>query len=171
MQNLDTVHFSSNIPRPFSILSLATNQAGSLSVGPNNADASKTSGGENAVAVNRRTSGRENVIAVKFDIKNEEEGKPKEGVNPAVENKEAEAPKGDAKVGSEVQLKVNAKVDSEVQPITVVTALVFYRPATAIGTLASLVTVSVCCQPAPVCDARLCSPGPNFHHVQVAQSP
>ena len=54
----------------------------------------------------------------------------------------------------EVQLKVDAKVGSEVQPITMIMAPVSYWSATTIGTLASPIVVSICRQPALVCDAR-----------------
>lgn len=58
MQNLDIVHFSLTISRPFSTLGMATNQAGSPLVGPNNVNVSKTSSRENAVVIAGKTSGR-----------------------------------------------------------------------------------------------------------------
>lgn len=154
MQNLDIVHSSSTIPGLFSTLGVATNQAGSPSVSPNNANTSEMSGEENAVTVAGGASGGGNAVAVESDIRNEGAREPKGGVDFAVRNEGTGAPKGDAKIGLEVQLKVDAKIGFEVQPITVVTALVSHWPATVIGTLASLVTVFVCRQPAPVYDTR-----------------
>lgn len=87
------------------------------------------------------------------DVRNEGAGEPKGGIDSAVKNEKVGAPKRNVKVGSKVQLKVDTKVDFEVQPIIVITAPVFYKPATAIGILASLVAVSVCHQPALICGA------------------
>ena len=141
---------------------MATYQAGSPLVGPNNVNAGKTSGRENVVAVAGRTSGGGNAIAVESNIRNEEAAEPNGSVNSAVRNEKIGEPNGDAKVGSEVQLIIAVMAPVShwfittmvVQPITTGTTPVFFRLTTATSTLDSLVAVFVCRQPAPVCGTR-----------------
>ena len=81
---------------------MATNQADSPSVGPNDVNTSKTSGGKNTIAVARGTSGKRNAIAIESDISNERAGELKGGVNSTVRNEGAEELNGDVKVGLKV---------------------------------------------------------------------
>ena len=81
---------------------MATNQAGSLSVDLNDINASKISGGENTVSVNRRTSDGGNAITVESDIRNEGVGEPKGGINSIVRNEGVGESNGDTKIGLEV---------------------------------------------------------------------
>lgn len=154
MQNSDIMHFSLTIPRPFSTLGMATNQLGSPLVDLNHTNIGKTSGGENAIAIIRGTSSGGNAIAVEFNIRNEGVGESKGSIDSAIKNEGADAPKRDAKVGLEIQLKVDTKVCFEVQPITMVMAPISHWYATAISTLAFSVAVSICHQPTSVCSAR-----------------
>lgn len=76
-QNPDIMHLSLNILGLFSIYSMVTNQAGSLLIDPNNTNVSKTSSGENAVAITRKISNGGNIITMEFDIRNEGVEEPK----------------------------------------------------------------------------------------------
>ena len=87
---------------------------GFLLVGLNDANAGETSDRENTVTITKRTNDGGNAITMESDIKNERVRESKRGINSAVRNEEVKVPKGDAKVGLEVQQKVDAKVDSEV---------------------------------------------------------
>lgn len=142
---------------------MATNQAGSPSVRPNDVNTGKTSSGKNIVAIAGETSGRENGVAVELNIRNEEAAESKGVISSVIRNEAAGEPHGDARVSSEVQpiTAVIALViywfttTMAVKPITMVTTLVFYQLATITSTLASLIAFSVCRQLASVCSARL----------------
>lgn len=148
------MHFFSTISGLFSTFGVATNHVGSPSVGLNNADVGKTSGGENTIAVAGEISGRGNAVAVESDIRNEG----------AKESKENE------KVGSKVQPKEDVKVGYKVKPITAVTAPVSYWPVPTMGTwlLLSLFLFAISSPQFVVPGFR--SPGLNFRLVQFAQS-
>lgn len=169
------MHYSPTILRPFSILCVAINQASSPSVGPNDIDVSKTSGGENTIAIAGRTNGGGNAVVMESDIRNKGAGEPKKGVNFVIRNEEVGESNGDVKIGLEVQPQGDVKVGFKVQLITMAMALVphqfittmvvqpiiaaiapvSYWLAIAISILASAIAFSICCQPAPICGARL----------------
>lgn len=65
---------------------MARNQAGSSSIALNEVNTSKTSGGENTVAIARGTSGGGNTITIEFNIKNEGAGKSKRGIDSVIRN-------------------------------------------------------------------------------------
>ena len=98
------MYFSSIIAEPFSTFGMATNQASFSSVCWNNANAGKTIGRENVIAVVVKTGRGENAIAVESDIKNKDAREPNRGVESVVRNEEAGKAKGDAKAASKIHL-------------------------------------------------------------------
>ena len=103
-----------------------TNQAGSPSISLKNVDTGEISGRKNTGIFIGKTSDAKNTITVEFNIKNEKAGESKKSINFVVRNKMAEEPNVDAKVGLEIQLKGDAKVDYKVHPTTAAITLVFY---------------------------------------------